>query len=169
MRSNYLTFIFLFLITTWAHAQIQNSELSVLGSGGDYKTSETRSLQSSIGESVVSYTESADGRSLQSGFLQNLNSVAIEETDEEAEKKCSIELEPIIAIDDSNGLKWGNLPSNDKYTLTVFHRNGNILHREIYDRSNPFIGGDLKAGNYLYVISNQYDKSCLNSAVTIIK
>jgi len=168
MKEKYIILIIFLGVTCCVNAQTQESELSVIGAGGEYHISETRVLHSSIGESVVSYGVSESGKVLQSGFIQNFNNqeISVEEDDEKA---CTIELEPIIAIDNSNGLQWNNLPSNSDYNLTIFHRNGNILHQEVYDRANPYSGENLKAGNYLYVISNQHDKSCLNSAVTIVK
>lgn len=152
------------VLCTWTFAQAQDTqpaELSVVGCAGNYTESSSYRLHSSIGESFVSYGTSSTDKSLQSGFLQNFLTQTV--------GGCGLELEAIMAIDATNGLIWNELPSNAGYTLTLFHRNGHILHQEEYSRTSPFTGGDLHSGTYLYMISSQDDQPCVRSAVTIVK
>lgn len=125
-----------------------------VSSGGTYSVSQDFQLHSNVGEAVVSYNLTNSNQVLNSGFLQNLETV----------EGCSLESEPEIlqSISNQKSLRFS---VDDSYTLTIFHRNGNVLYHKPYE--GPVSNQVLKAGNYLYVLADAEGQPCIKSAVTI--
>lgn len=147
-----------------------SSGLHLFGSGASFnEVPGTGTLHSSFGEPMVGHVSTANQKA-NIGFLQNFSAGELNWSLAPNAENCGSNLAVVQVIDSDYPLQWKNLKSQENFTLTLFHRNGNVLHQdENFTKSSSFYPDEIEAGTYLYSLRTNDDKPCIQSAITIIK
>jgi len=157
-----IPFIFFILLSQYDLLG-QSHTLSVLSCGYDHSVSGDLQLFSNIGESIVGFRSQSEF-SLESGFLQNINSEVVSNP-EVVESACG-EIEILNTIGNSRGLMWNNLKTG-AHVIKVFHRNGHLLLTTTIENGVEYFGEELSQGVYLYTLSAPNGDVCIQSALNI--